>query len=643
MEGHTVDELLALGAQKYSATSNVTVKPPTSDSEVMEFIEAAMFPVRLYASYEGVAASASDADRADTRHRIYECLRHYYEFYDKYYVNEVAKHGYFPHYVMSYVFLPMLYRLFPDNFINIVMEIAIDPVNISNNEAECNSCICADDRAFYRSEYRECMYSLFQAMIAGIAGKDILRNRFCATVLEVFPNENGVGGHAVTLIACNEANGVSTGAVIYYVIDDQSKISTIDVYYIDHNQRIHHFSIRDIDEKTVINLNAILCAFCTVEKDVNRVTRYQLNFGKRFENCNGSQRLMEKYNVHDNLNENRGFGMSGGNYQSGGSGAFLEDPIGYLDNSIGYLADRVGGMRNLIIIASVIACVIVIVIVVVVVVVKKKKPEGGNEPTNNESSSNQSNSMEGGTISGNAPLTPSPTPLEGTPASVPTDSIPPAEEAATPATDTPAEEAAPADGATPPVPADGATPPELTKERVIQVIQMLKEKNPQFSSCWDGMIKEFNEKGIPSNNGKWQSVADDGTVTAILKDGKTITENLMIFCDRPAPTPQEDVAARFEDEAAAQKYAQFNDCLARLPMNAVVTADGSVVIRTANGSTGLGTIEEKCAAIAAADAEAAAGGDKGELAPVIDKASPPDVPTQDVVTPEGFVYRYAVL
>lgn len=672
MKGYTVEGLLENGMQKYGSSNIVNVNSPLSDVDKTTFIEDAMFPVRLYASYDGVmTGNMSDEEKNNIRLRIYECLRHYYQFYETNYINEAAQHGYLPHYVMSYVFLPMIYHLFPNSFNYIVTELYIDDVNISNNKVECTSCITAQDRAFYRNEYRQYMLELFETMFPNL--KIDKTGRFCATVLEVFPNENGAGGHAVTLIACYENN--NTSDIVYYVIDDQSEINNIEDYYKKRMERIYKISIRDIDAKTVININAILHALCNVEKNpdtgIKRVTRYELNFGSKFTNYNGSQMLKAEFN---------NTGMSGGNAPVGyapmpaPAPAPMPDPNPYgqppAEENVGlkiWNSIMSFGKTALIVGAVVLIIIILIIVLIIRAIVKAIK---------------NAKVEQGITLDGEIkPIVPKPDKLEGTPNTASTDAIPPAQEqsnvteggdisgngtpnggdtggdaggdgaaaggdgaAAGDNTGAPAT----GDGAAPTTPPATAAPPadnggidpatgEVTKERVLQVMKGLREKNPQFKSCWDGVINEIESRGMPKNdNAKWIKLENDGALTLLLKDGKTIMENLNVFCEPQKKTVVEDPPPKFKDEATAQKFAQYADCLTRLPRGAQVDFDGRIVVYSEKEhsiSSMTQTIDEWCAE-KPPETPPPPG---AELAPLPSGVMP--VPTKA----EGFRYKYIVV
>ena len=101
-------------------------------------------------------------------------------------------------------------------------------------------------------------------------------------MLEVYPNKDKTGGHAITLI---KGNSNIDDNIDFYIIDDQNSISKLSDYYNNRKERLYEISIRDVDEITIANVNAIFHAKCDIDpscKFSKRVSRFVLNFEHNF-------------------------------------------------------------------------------------------------------------------------------------------------------------------------------------------------------------------------------------------------------------------------------------------------------------------------------------------------------------------------
>ena len=106
---------------------------------------------------------------------------------------------------------------------------------------------------------------------------------FVSATVEVYPNKDHTGGHAITLIY-----GVSDKDPkneMFYMIDDQRSFSPLHIYYTNRNERMYELSLRDVTDVTVANINDVLHKQASINngcKFSKRVTRYSLCFEDNF-------------------------------------------------------------------------------------------------------------------------------------------------------------------------------------------------------------------------------------------------------------------------------------------------------------------------------------------------------------------------
>lgn len=355
-----------------------------NDPDLKSFVSTIMYPVYIYATYDPSVSN----DGA-----IYESLRTYFSEFETHYVAEHGRNGYLPQYVMTTIFLPIVHKLFPDKFDLILRELTMDVIDFVNIESSVQSIICSDDQAFFHQKYRQMLYNMYTEMMNDIP-KQINRNAFCSAVLEVFPNKAGTGGHAITLIKCDDDK--------YFIIDDQNRVSSMEDYFRERKTRLHHISIRDIDEETIANINAILHAKCKIDPSCAfnaRVTRYELNMEHNFLAIEEATLLKDEYKeetpeghmdetvplketeiVQTNIKDIPE--MRGGNTQTGGD--FWDFFAGAL------LFSWFGPSRKR---ASIIGIVIVVLILIFIIVciVMSAKSSKTTTTTNNDTSTTKTN------------------------------------------------------------------------------------------------------------------------------------------------------------------------------------------------------------------------------------------------------------
>lgn len=228
-----------------------------------EPLRSMMRPVFRYAMYNPKLNNGS---------AIYEGMRSDYEYLDNNIVDVNGRNGYVPNYLMVAAYLPLIYSMFPNDIMLIIQELNVTIIDFTNNGVEAKSLIMNDNHCFFRQPYRQRVYDLYVQMYAIFPEGELPSSSFAVAVMEVFPNKELTGGHAVTLIKTD------TGE--FYVIDDQSRINTLAEYIKQHRDHIYEISIRDIDAETIANINRILQAVCEAEQTFNaRVTRWVLHFG----------------------------------------------------------------------------------------------------------------------------------------------------------------------------------------------------------------------------------------------------------------------------------------------------------------------------------------------------------------------------
>ena len=293
---------------KFQNTDDITAKISLTDDQ-KKLISTIMYPVHLYATFDPSKSNGLS---------IYESIKQYFESYENDYIIDRAKHGYIPQYVMCFIFLPVICKIFPDKFELILRQLNMDVIDFINGEAAADDVILGSQCFFKNATDRQFMRELYKDMLDNHLPQEIIRDQFCATVLDVFPNRNDTGGHAVALIKCDRNK--------YVIIDDQNRISPMEDYYRERKSRIYRISVRDIDEKTVANINAILHAECDIEPANGydkRISRYELNFDHKFKVVNETLMLRDEFKsdtVEYNMRESYGVGNTKSLGISGGGG-----------------------------------------------------------------------------------------------------------------------------------------------------------------------------------------------------------------------------------------------------------------------------------------------------------------------------------
>ena len=248
----------------------------SNDSYIIDMI----YPVHLYAKYKG---------NDDEELQLYTNMKKYYSYFVQKYVSSVGMNGYLPLNVLVYIFMPVIYNIFPNDFQTIISELHMDKIDFNTIEYVVKDIILNESNAFFKNEFTQKQYDLYKVMIKELPNK-FIKKQFVSAVLEVFPNKDKTGGHAITLIKSIDNS--------FYIIDDQNSISKLEDYYTLRKSRLYSISVRDIDEITIANINAILHANCTLSDECafsKRVSRYELNFEHNFITVGESDLLKKEF------------------------------------------------------------------------------------------------------------------------------------------------------------------------------------------------------------------------------------------------------------------------------------------------------------------------------------------------------------
>ena len=194
------------------------------------------------------------------------------------YVDESARNGYVPHFLLIYCYCPLLFHLFPESFVKIVNEIHIDRTEFDVSPSIAEDIITRKNPFVIDKEYQQLLYKWYIQMVESI--KDISSFQmepFCSATLEIFPNKEHTGGHAVTLLY-GQSN-LEPEVDEYFILDDHNTISKFHDYYNKHSERLYDISIRDVDDVMISAFNKNLHDKCVIDnrcKFSSRVTRYVL-------------------------------------------------------------------------------------------------------------------------------------------------------------------------------------------------------------------------------------------------------------------------------------------------------------------------------------------------------------------------------
>ena len=202
------------------------------------------------------------------------------------YVDESARNGYVPHFLLIYCYCPLLYHLFPDSFVKIINEVHVDRTEFDVSPSIAEDIITRKNPFVIDKEFQRLLYQWYMQMIESIKGiTSFQMEPFCSATLEIFPNKEHTGGHAVTLIY-GQSN-LEPNVDEYFILDDHNTISKFHDYYNKHSERLYDISIRDVDDIMISAFNKNLHEKCSIDqrcKFSSRVTRYVLCLEHNFLN-----------------------------------------------------------------------------------------------------------------------------------------------------------------------------------------------------------------------------------------------------------------------------------------------------------------------------------------------------------------------
>lgn len=150
-----------------------------------EYITVMMRPLAIYS-------------KESNKDMLYHLMKRAYKDLCEYILTEEAYNGYSPTLLLQYYYLPIIYTMFPSEFVNICSEISVPIIEINTHEFKFEDII--QSRRIIRDEFIEGalrMYSNMKSFVKKFDGiqKPLSLN---AWILEVYPNErNTIGGHSV--------------------------------------------------------------------------------------------------------------------------------------------------------------------------------------------------------------------------------------------------------------------------------------------------------------------------------------------------------------------------------------------------------------------------------------------------------------
>jgi len=201
----------------------------------MSIDDSLLIPVIMY-------AKLNESNETEIYMQIREALEMLSNYAFSY---DVLENGYYPHYVLLYYYLPILYSKFPNEFPKIIEEIYITNMGLSTVEYYVKDIIMSSNGLLKREQDKYLIFNLYFNMIKSYTFNS--SGKFCCGILEVYTGRNGSLGHAISLIQSIDNN--------FYIFDDQIHIEPIDHYLNIYCERIKELIIRDIDFPTIELIN----------------------------------------------------------------------------------------------------------------------------------------------------------------------------------------------------------------------------------------------------------------------------------------------------------------------------------------------------------------------------------------------------
>lgn len=285
--------------------NNLVLNDPTIDINNEDINSQLMLPVKIYASLDADMDSDMSLNSEDNSTEndtdentdenitggpnagkilnIYTKLKNYFNDFIPKYIHHNALNGYVPRFLLVYFYCPIIHKLYPNQFIDIINEI-----HINKNEFDVSPTVAVDiiksANPFLIDELNDQIVIQYQTMMKTIKSiNSVSLVPFTSATLEVFPNKDKTGGHAITLLY--GSSNIEPTINTYYIIDDQRTISRFGDYYRNRNERIYEISIRDINDVIAAELNKILHEESGISPNCKfsaRITQYILCFEHNF-------------------------------------------------------------------------------------------------------------------------------------------------------------------------------------------------------------------------------------------------------------------------------------------------------------------------------------------------------------------------
>ena len=246
-----------------------------------EIFKILLEPIYIYAKFDRTNMTSQDIVKT------YKDMNDYMNEYidERNIIHHCAKNGYLPHYVLCYHYCPIIYELFRDKFEKILNEIHIDRTNFETSDDVVLATI-TDIQPFLQNK-DDSLYiaSLYSEMTKYIAKniKEIKLMPFTTATVELTPNKDSVGCHAITLIY--GSSNINPNKDDYFIVDDNRTITPFAEYYKNRKEKIYELALRDINDVISSNLNDLLHNEADISTSVklsSRITRYVLNFEQNF-------------------------------------------------------------------------------------------------------------------------------------------------------------------------------------------------------------------------------------------------------------------------------------------------------------------------------------------------------------------------
>ena len=237
-------------------------------------------PVYIYAQFDG-----SDVSNANII-RVYDQVRAFMIESIPQLVHPFARNGFMPETLLVYYYCPIICHLFSSSFVSILDEIHINKIEFEAPLSTVRDSICEKYQFLDQTTHQNIIFTLYSQMLEHMKANNIQTVKlepFVSATLEVYPNKDHTGGHAITIIYGLSDEDMTNE--MFYIIDDQRSISPLHTYYTNRNERIYELSLRDVTDVTVAAINDVLHNQAHIDsgcKFSQRVTRYSLKFEDNF-------------------------------------------------------------------------------------------------------------------------------------------------------------------------------------------------------------------------------------------------------------------------------------------------------------------------------------------------------------------------